>query len=251
MTPNIFPVLRYADARGAIDWLVQAFGFQKVAEFDGPNGTIAHAELKFGPSTIGISSATPPTAENPWSHVRQGIYVCPDDIDAHYEHARRAGAEIAVPIRDMDYGSREYAARDPEGRLWGFGTYPMGRGEGQPTLFPEVHYDDPRRALAFLTDALAFTTTLEVPSPDGGIVHAESKLGDGVVFVGTVPQDAEWKGLRDLVCVSVDDVDQHHRRATAGGAVAKAPQNTPFGARQYATRDPEGFTWLFGTYRPK
>ena len=247
----MFPVLRYADARAAIDWLVQAFGFQKIAEHEGPNGTVAHAELKFGPSTIGISSATPPTADNPWSSVRQGIYVCVDHIDARHEHAQRAGAEIIIPLRVTDYGSREYSARDIEGHLWGFGTYEMGRGEGQPTLFPEVHYDDPHRALAFLTEAFGFTKTLEVPAPGGGVIHAELKLGDGVVFLGTFPQDGEWKGLRELVCAYVEDVDRHHMRAKAGGAIANPPQDTPFGARQYATRDPEGFTWLFGTYRPR
>jgi uncharacterized glyoxalase superfamily protein PhnB len=250
MTPTVFPVLRYTDARAAIDWLIQAFGFQKVSEFEGPNGTVAHAEVRFGPSTIGISSATPPVPDNPWSHVKQGIYVCTEDIDAHYELAKRNGAEIAVSIRDMDYGSREYSARDTEGNLWSFGTYAMGRGEGQPTLFPEIHYMDPQRALAFLTGAFGFTKTLEVPAEGGGVTHAELTLGDGVVFLGTIPQEGEWKGLREVVCVYVDDVDRHHRRATAGGAVAKPPQNTPFGARQYATRDPEGFTWLFGTYRP-
>lgn len=251
MKPTAFPVLRYADARAAIDWLIQAFGFQMVAEHAGPNETVAHAELKFGPSTVGISSATPPTPENPWSNVRQGIYVCVDGIDERYERAKRAGAEIIIPLRDTDYGSREYSARDTEGHLWGFGTYEMGRGAGQPTIFPEVHYEDPKRALSFLTEAFGFAKILEVPAPNDGVTHAELKLGDGVVFVGTCPQEGEWKGLRALVCAYVEDIDAHHLRAKAGGAVAKPPQATPFGARQYATHDPEGFTWLFGTYRPR
>jgi len=28
-----------------------------------------------------------------------------------------------VELLDTDYGSRDYAARDPEGNLWSFGTY--------------------------------------------------------------------------------------------------------------------------------
>jgi uncharacterized glyoxalase superfamily protein PhnB len=248
--PSIFPVFRYNDARAAVDWLIQAFGFQKHAEHAGPNGTIAHAELKFGPSVVGISSAAPPTSDNPWSHIRQAIYACVPDIDAHYERAKSAGADIVMPIRDMDYGSREYSARDSEGFLWAFGTYEMGRSEGDPTLFPEGHYRDPRAALAVLTGAFGFTLTLDVPADDGGLVHAELCLGDGHVFVGTLPREGEWKGLAQLVCASVDDPDQHHLRAKAGGAILKAPQSTPFGARQYVARDPEGFVWLFGNYRP-
>lgn len=251
MKPTIFPVFRYNDARAAIDWLIQAFGFQKIAEVDGPNGTIAHAEVQFGPSVVGISSAMPPTSNNPWSHVRQGIYISVAEIDAHYDQARRAGADIVMPIRDMDYGSREYSARDTEGFLWGFGTYEMGASEGSPTLFPEVHYRDPRAALALLTNAFGFTTTLDVPADDGGLVHAELRLGAGHVFVGTLPREGEWKGLAQLVCAYVDDPDQHHLRAKAGGAtISSALANTPFGARQYVARDPEGFVWLFGTYRP-
>jgi uncharacterized glyoxalase superfamily protein PhnB len=56
--------------------------------------------------------------------VNQGVYVIvDDDIDAHYEHATSAGAEIVRPLQDTSYGSRDYLARDPEGNLWSFGTY--------------------------------------------------------------------------------------------------------------------------------
>jgi uncharacterized glyoxalase superfamily protein PhnB len=43
-------------------------------------------------------------------------------------HARAvaAGAEITDPLHGTDYGSRDFAARDPEGNRWSFGTY---RGE--------------------------------------------------------------------------------------------------------------------------
>ncbi|MCU1447975.1 MAG: putative enzyme related to lactoylglutathione lyase, partial [Acidimicrobiales bacterium] len=37
--------------------------------------------------------------------------------------ATKAGAEIVLPIKDEDYGSRGFTARDPEGNLWTFGTY--------------------------------------------------------------------------------------------------------------------------------
>jgi uncharacterized glyoxalase superfamily protein PhnB len=253
IAPNIFPIIRCTDARAAIDWLIQGFGFRKNAEHAGPSGTIAHAELCFGPSVLGVSSATPPTADNPWSNVRHGIYVCVQDVDAHYARAQRAGAAIVMPIRDMDYGSREYGARDTEGFLWGFGTYAMGRGPGEPTLFPELHYRDPRTALTFLTDAFGFSKTLDVPSADGGLLHAELRLDDGFLMVGTSPQDtSEWAGINELVCAYVVDPDQHHLRARAGGAtILKAPEDTPFGARQYIARDPEGFVWIFGTYRPR
>jgi uncharacterized glyoxalase superfamily protein PhnB len=51
------------------------------------------------------------------------IYVVVDDPDAHHDRARAAGAEIVRELTDQDYGSREYAARDPAGNVWSFGTY--------------------------------------------------------------------------------------------------------------------------------
>jgi uncharacterized glyoxalase superfamily protein PhnB len=45
------------------------------------------------------------------------IYVVVPDADRHYETARTAGADIVRELEDMDYGSREYSARDVEGNL--------------------------------------------------------------------------------------------------------------------------------------
>jgi len=51
------------------------------------------------------------------------IYVTVADADAHCAQARAAGAEITRDLFETDYGSREYAAKDPEGNSWYFGTY--------------------------------------------------------------------------------------------------------------------------------
>jgi len=45
---------------------------------------------------------------------------------AGYAGYRQAGAQITAEPHDTDYGSRDFAARDPEGNRWSFGTY---RGE--------------------------------------------------------------------------------------------------------------------------
>ena len=55
-----------------------------------------------------------------------GAYVVTDQPDALYERARKAGAQITAEPHDTDYGSRDFAAQDPEGNRWSFGTY---RGE--------------------------------------------------------------------------------------------------------------------------
>ena len=129
-SPNIFPFLRYRDAPAAIDWLVAAFGFEKQLVAPGPDGTVAHAQLSLGPGTIMLGSARDDAlgiqSPRDLAAVSQGIYVHVGEVDAHYRRARAAGAEIVIELQDMEYGSREYSARDLEGHLWSFGTYRPG-----------------------------------------------------------------------------------------------------------------------------
>lgn len=252
MKPNIFPVLQYKDARASIDWLIRAFGFEKQAEFAGPDGTIVHAELAFGAGVIAISTATSPTPGNPWSDVRQGIYALVDNVDAHHDRSKGAGAEIVRPLQDMEYGSREYSARDLDGHLWSFGTYAMGGRSGEVTFVPELRYRDVPAAVAWLTKAFGFEPTFQVPGPDGGVVHAEMRLGDGALYLGPMSDDPAWADVTQFVNAVVDDPDGHHARAkSAGATIVMAPRDTPFGARFYAARDPEGFLWWLSTYRPQ
>jgi len=125
---NCIAFLSYDDARSAVDWLEQAFGFERSSVHEGPNGDIAHAELRFGDGMIMLGSAGPNgfglKTPRELGAVNQGVYVIVDDgIDAHHERALGAGAEIVREPNDTDYDSREYMARDLEGNLWSFGTY--------------------------------------------------------------------------------------------------------------------------------
>ena len=126
-TTRIFPFLRYQDAPAAFEWLARAFGFEKQMLVPGSDGTIAHAQLRYGGSLIMIGST-----RDDVMHLKspievggatQGIYVRVDDVNAHHDRAKAAGAEIIMELEDTDYGSREYMARDLEGHLWSFGTY--------------------------------------------------------------------------------------------------------------------------------
>ncbi|HEV2770832.1 MAG TPA: VOC family protein [Solirubrobacteraceae bacterium] len=54
---------------------------------------------------------------------RAHTYVVVADPDAHHDRAKTAGAQIAMELRDTDYGSRDYAATDLEGNSWSFATY--------------------------------------------------------------------------------------------------------------------------------
>ena len=115
--PNVFPFMSYADADAALEWLARAFGFEEHAVYRSDNGVIAHAQMSLGPGIVMFGQGDPADPRS------KGIYVAVADVDAHYQRAKAAGAEIVRELEETDYGSREYTARDPEGHLWSFGTY--------------------------------------------------------------------------------------------------------------------------------
>ena len=130
--------------------------------------------------------------------MRQGIYVCLDEVDTLHDRAKAAGAEIVSPLKDQDYGSREFGARDLEGHLWGFGTYQMAAA-GEPNIIVAgLHYRDGRAALAWLERVFGLRKSLEVPGPDGTLVHAEMRLGGAAVMVDSGPKDPAVWGENNL-----------------------------------------------------
>jgi uncharacterized glyoxalase superfamily protein PhnB len=120
---NIYPTLKYKDARAAIDFLEKAFGFERHAVYDGENGGVAHAELRFDSEMVMLGSRGEGDELFNRSEGSSSVYLVVGDPDAHHERAKEAGAEIVRGLRDEDYGSRGFTARDPEGNLWSFGTY--------------------------------------------------------------------------------------------------------------------------------
>ena len=117
----VIPTLRYQDAKAAIEFLEVAFGFERKAVMENDDGTIGHAELTHGRGMVMIGSTGMGDPQFDTGHA--SIYVVVGDPDALHERAKAAGAEISRALQDMDYGSREFSAKDPEGNVWSFGTY--------------------------------------------------------------------------------------------------------------------------------
>jgi len=124
---TMFPFAHYQDGRAAIDFLCDAYGFERHEVHEGEDGRIVHAELRNGASVYMLDSAGGADlglrSPRELGATTGGVYVVSEDVDAHYDRARTAGAEIVRELADTSYGSREYLARDPEGHLWSFGTY--------------------------------------------------------------------------------------------------------------------------------
>lgn len=129
---TVMPCLRYRDAPKAIEWLCSVFGFEQHLVVSNDDGSIAHAQLRFGNGIVMLGSV--PKVENAFGRlstqpdqvgglVTQSLYLVVSDADAVYRRAKAAGARIELEIKDEDYGGRGFSCRDLEGHLWNVGTY--------------------------------------------------------------------------------------------------------------------------------
>lgn len=128
---GVWPVLTYRDARAAIAFLRDAFGFEEVAAYarEDDDSIIEHAEMRW-PLGGGVMFGSAGKDDSPFGQRQPGgdsVYVVCDDPDGLHARALAAGATEVRGLVDEDYGSRGFTVRDPEGNLWSFGTY---RGEG-------------------------------------------------------------------------------------------------------------------------
>jgi PhnB protein len=118
--PRIAPYLPYEDTAAALDWLAKAFGFHERFRHS-MGGRIDHAEMEFAGGLIML--ATPGTDYRSPRRLGQAtvvIHVYVDDIRAHFERAKEAGATIDREPTEKPYGTIQYAAEDPEGHIWLF-----------------------------------------------------------------------------------------------------------------------------------
>ncbi|KRQ92653.1 glyoxalase [Bradyrhizobium jicamae] len=124
--PRVYPTMRCRDAEAMIGWLKDVIGFtERVVYRNG--GTIHHAELAYGPSILMLGQSRDDEYGKLVGDIggrrTDAIYVAVDDPDSLHARVKAASGRIEMELRDTDYGSRDFACRDPEGNLWSFGTY--------------------------------------------------------------------------------------------------------------------------------
>jgi len=115
----------YKDTKAALRWLEEAFGFEPFMVILDKDDNLAHAEMSFGNSVLMVASEWTEKHRSPKATGginTQTIHVqVEEDIDAHCERARKAGAIITQEPETQFYGDRTYRCTDPEGHIWTFG----------------------------------------------------------------------------------------------------------------------------------
>jgi len=123
-----------------------------------------------------------------------------------------------------------------------------------PQVWPTLRARDARALIRFLVDAFGFEET--VVYGDGDVVeHAQLSwpLGGGVMLGSARERPDDPWPLRPGsfgAYIVTDEPDALRDRAVAAGAqLVQDIEETDYGSRGFAVRDPEGNRWSFGTYR--
>jgi PhnB protein len=123
---SVTPYMVFDGAARAIEFYKQAFGAAELFRMEGPDGRIAHAEIKIGDSHVMLGDESPEMgARGPrsigGSPVSLMLYV--EDVDAVVSQAVEAGAKLTRPVANQFYGDRAGGVEDPFGYAWYVATH--------------------------------------------------------------------------------------------------------------------------------
>lgn len=117
VTPHI--VVRGAAA--ASQWYQRALGAKERGRVPVPDGRFMQIELGFGASTVMLSDEFPEMGViSPLSlgGTVGALAIHTDDVDALWQRAVEAGAEVSLPLQEMFWGDRHGEIFDPFGHRW-------------------------------------------------------------------------------------------------------------------------------------
>lgn len=110
---TVTPRLIVQDADAALDFYTRAFDARTIGDVlrMPDTGTIIHSELRIGTSVVML-------AQGDGEPTRSLLCTYWPDVDAAWERARAAGAEVVYPLADQFYGERGGRLQDPFGQQW-------------------------------------------------------------------------------------------------------------------------------------
>ena len=123
---TVTPHLVVRGAAKAIDFYKKAFDAKEESRLPGPNGTLMHASIRIGDSSVMLmdeshewKSVGPQSLKG--SPVTIHLYV--KDADKTFDTAVKAGAKPVMPMCDMFWGDRYGVLEDPFGHSWSIATH--------------------------------------------------------------------------------------------------------------------------------
>ena len=123
---SVTPYLIVNGGPSALEFYKKVFGATEVSRFDGPDGKLAHAEIRIGDSMVMLSDEFGEMGfRGPQSIGGSpvGIMLYVEDCDQMFNRAVAAGATVKKPLEDQFYGDRSGTLEDPFGHLWTIATH--------------------------------------------------------------------------------------------------------------------------------
>jgi PhnB protein len=123
---SLTPYLVCKGAAKAIDFYTKVFGAQEMVRMPGPQGSIAHAEVKIGNSMLMLADENPERGHLSPESIggsASSIMFYADDVDEVFNRAVAAGATVEMPPADMFWGDRMGNIVDPFGHKWAIATH--------------------------------------------------------------------------------------------------------------------------------
>jgi len=120
----VLPHITYQNVADALGWLTKAFGFIEHYHYGERGGRVQGAQMHLDDAWIMLNSARPGRASPAQVGCQtQSLTVFVEDVDAHFERAKSAGARIVEELHETEYGERQYGAEDIEGHHWLFSRH--------------------------------------------------------------------------------------------------------------------------------
>jgi PhnB protein len=119
--------------------------------------------------------------------------------------------------------------------------------DGSHTITPYLVVEGVPKLIEFLKQAFGAQELGRMARPDGGVMHAEVKVGDSKLMIGEPMGD--WKAKPCSLYLYVEDVDAVYQRAIqAGGTSVREPSDQFYGDRTGGVIDPSGNYWGIATH---
>ena len=127
--------------------------------------------------------------------------------------------------------------------------------EGYPRVTPYLIVDGAAAAIDFYVDVLDAKEQMRMPTPEGGVGHAELLIGDSMIMLADESPDMGARGPKSIggspvsLMVYVEDVDATFAKAIKAGATETgAVEDKFYGDRSGTFEDPWGHSWHIASH---
>ena len=261
---TLLPHVVYPDVAEAVAWLTRTFGFREHYRYGEP-GAPGGAQMSFGNAWIMLRQARPGSAAPAQlGSATQSLTIFVDDVDAHFEKTKAAGARIVEDLHETIYGERQYGVEDMAGHHWLFSCHAHDRNPAEwgatvchaaempPRISAMLSVRRGSAAVEFYQAAFGAQVLFRLDG-QGGEVVAELAVGDARFWVADEsPEHLNFspeslRGGTVRMVLTVGDPDAVFARAVSGGASAVSPvADQRYGWRVGRIADPFGHHWEIG-----